>query len=121
MSKEIDLLKREVIDAHKLVAEMDERLSDSLLEHLRKDELIEKLQKQLGSSVELYETAMVDKEAIQKENVTLENNIQDLINQRDLLNKRCDRYQTELLDLEEEVNGLRRFAMVKLKKDVFPA
>lgn len=121
INNEIERLKREVIHAHKLVTEKDERLNDSLQEHLRKDELIAKLQKQLESSVELYETATLDKENIQKENVSLENNIHALIRQRDLLQERCDRYQSEFLDLEEEVNGLRRFAMVKLKKDVFPA
>ncbi|MED3779374.1 hypothetical protein P4560_02255 [Heyndrickxia sporothermodurans] len=119
--KELDRLRREVIDAHKLVTEKDERLKDSLQEHLRKDELISKLQKQLEQSVTLYETAMLDKEQLHKENVAYENNIQSLIRQRDQLQKRCDRYQTEFIELEEEVNGLRRFALTKLKKDVYPA
>ncbi|MBL5767997.1 hypothetical protein HV402_11030 [Bacillus sporothermodurans] len=119
--KELDRLRREVIDAHKLVTEKDERLKDSLQEHLRKDELINKLQKQLEQSVTLYETAMLDKEQLHKENVAYENNVQTLIRQRDQLQKRCDRYQTEFIELEEEVNGLRRFALTKLKKDVYPA
>ncbi|MFB7302594.1 hypothetical protein [Heyndrickxia sporothermodurans] len=118
---EINKLSREVIHAHKLVTEKDERLKDSLQEHLRKDELISKLQKQLEQSVTLYETAMLDKEQLHKENVAYENNIQSLIRQKDQLQNRCDRYQTEYIELEEEVAGLRRFAFSKLKKDVFPA
>ncbi|KYD03464.1 hypothetical protein B4102_3382 [Heyndrickxia sporothermodurans] len=121
LKSEIDKLSREVIHAHKLVTEKDERLKDSLQEHLRKDEQISKLQKQLEQSVTLYETAMLDKEQLHKENVAYENNVQTLIRQHDQLQKRCDRYQTEYIELEEEVAGLRRFAFSKLKKDVFPA
>ncbi|MGE8207730.1 hypothetical protein ACQKP0_24990 [Heyndrickxia sp. NPDC080065] len=121
MGKEIERLKREVIDAHKLLTEMDERLKDSLQEHLRKDNQIEKLQKQLDQSVELYESAMVDKENLHKENIKLENTLQPLKQQIVALEDRCDRYRSDYIELEEEVNGLRRFALTKLKRDVYPA
>ncbi|MGE6260896.1 hypothetical protein ACQKCU_23970 [Heyndrickxia sporothermodurans] len=121
MSKEIDRLKREVIHAHKLVTEKDERLKESLNEHLRKDELIEKLQKQLEQSVELYETAMLDKEKLHKENTTLINEVKYIKRELKAIQDQRDRYQSEYIELEEEVNGLRRFALTKLKRDVYPA
>ncbi|MBU5213240.1 hypothetical protein [Heyndrickxia oleronia] len=121
ISKELELLKRELIDAHKLVTEKEELLKDSVQENLRKDELISKLQNQLNKSVELYETAMLDKEQLQKENTNLANRVQTYEREIDNLQKRCDRYQSEYIELEDEVNGLRRFALTKLKKDVYPA
>ncbi|MGK4043728.1 hypothetical protein [Heyndrickxia oleronia] len=117
-SKELELLKRELVDAHKLVTEKEELLKDSVQE---KDELIRKLQNQLDKSVELYETAMLDKEQLHKENTNLVNRVQTYEREIDNLQKRCDRYQSEYIELEDEVNGLRRFALTKLKKDVYPA
>lgn len=64
---------------------------------------------------------MLDKENLHKENIKLENNLQSLKQQLSSLQSRCDRYQNEYIELEEEINGLRRFALVKLKKEVFPA
>ena len=120
-SKELELLKRELVDAHKLVTEKEELLKESVREHLRKEELIRKLQNQLDKSVELYETAMLDKDQLHKENTNLANRVQTYEREIDNLQKRCDRYQSEYIELEDEVTGLRRFALTKLKKDVYPA
>uniref|UniRef100_UPI0006973E28 hypothetical protein n=1 Tax=Aeribacillus alveayuensis TaxID=279215 RepID=UPI0006973E28 len=70
-NEEIERLKREVIHAHQLVTEKEEEIS-----RLR----------------ELFETAMADKEQLQKENLLLENQIQRLKEANQELTERNDRY-----------------------------
>jgi chromosome segregation ATPase len=96
--QEIERLKREVIDAHKLVSE--------------KEEEIARLQ-------ELFETAMADKEMLHKENLILENQLQRLRETNDDLKERNERYFSQLSRLDQEVRGLRLYALQKLHVDVF--
>jgi chromosome segregation ATPase len=98
LKDENDLLKREVIDAHKLVSE--------------KEEEIARLQ-------ELFETAMTDKEMLHKENLILENQLQRLRESNDELKERNERYFSQLSRLDQEVRGLRLYALQKLHVDVF--
>jgi chromosome segregation ATPase len=99
-NEEIERLKREVIHAHQLVTEKEEEIS--------------RLQ-------ELFETAMSDKEQLQKENLLLENQIQRLKELISELNERNDRYFSDLSRLEQEVKGLRLYALQKLQRDVYGA
>jgi chromosome segregation ATPase len=98
--QEIERLKREVIDAHKLVSE--------------KEEEIARLQ-------ELFEIAMTDKEMLHKENLILENQLQRLREVNDELKERNERYYSNLSKLDQEVRGLRIYALQKLQIDVYGA
>jgi chromosome segregation ATPase len=95
---EIERLKREVIDAHKLVTE--------------KENEIARLQ-------ELFETTMSDKEQLHKEVIILENQLQRLRETNDELKERNERYFSQLSRLDQEVRGLRLYALQKLHVDVF--
>ena len=96
----IEWLKREAIHAHKLLTEKEKEL-----EQLR----------------ELFETAMSDKERLHKENLLLENQIQRLKEANDELTAKNERYFADLMRLEQEVKGLRLYALQKLKIDVYGA
>jgi predicted RNase H-like nuclease (RuvC/YqgF family) len=99
-NEEIERLKREIIDVHKLVSE--------------KEEEIARLQ-------ELFESAMTDKEMLHKENLILENQLQRLRESNDELKERNERYFSQLSRLDQEVRGLRLYALQKLHVDVFGA
>ena len=96
----IEWLKREAIHAHKLLTEKEKEL-----EQLR----------------ELFETTMSDKEQLQKENLILENQIQRLKEANDELTAKNERYFADLMRLEQEVKGLRLYALQKLHIDVYGA
>jgi chromosome segregation ATPase len=96
----IEWLKREAIHAHKLLTEKEKEL-----EQLR----------------ELFETAMSDKERLHKENLLLENQIQRLKEANDELTAKNERYFADLMRLEQEVKGLRLYALQKLHIDVYGA
>jgi DNA repair exonuclease SbcCD ATPase subunit len=98
--EQIAWLRREVIDAHKLVTEKEEEIA-----HWK----------------ELFETAMADKEQLQKENLFLENQVQRLKEAISELTERNDRYFSDLSRLEQEVKGLRLYALQKLHIDVYGA
>jgi len=94
----IEWLKREAIHAHKLVTEKEQEV-----EHWK----------------ELFETAMADKERLHKENLILENQIQRLKEANDELTAKNERYFADLMRLEQEVKGLRLYALQKLHIDVY--
>ena len=98
--KGIEWLKREVIHAHKLLTEKEKEA-----EHWK----------------ELFETAMADKEQLHKENLILENQIQRLKEANDELTAKNERYFADLSCLEQEVKGLRLYALQKLHIDVYGA
>jgi len=98
--EKIELLKREAIDAHKLVTEKEEEIS--------------RLQ-------EMFNEAMTAKEQLQKENLLLENQIQRLREVNEELTERNDRYFSDLNRLEQEAKGLRLYALQKLYVDVYGA
>jgi chromosome segregation ATPase len=97
---EIERLKREIIDAHKLVSE--------------KEEEIARLQ-------ELFETTMSDKEQLHKEVIILENQLQRLREVNDELTAQNERYFSDISRLDMEIRGLRLYALHKLQKDVYGA
>jgi chromosome segregation ATPase len=97
---EIEQLKREVIAAHKLVTEKEEEIA-----HWK----------------ELFETAMADKEQLHRENLILENQVQRLKEANDELKAQNERHFATLMRLEQEVKGLRIYALQKLKMDVYGA
>jgi chromosome segregation ATPase len=99
-NEEIERLKREVIHAHQLVTEKEEEIS--------------RLQ-------EMFNEAMTAKEQLQKENLLLENQIQRLKEVNQELTERNDRYFSDLNRLEQEVKGLRLYALQKLHVDVYGA
>jgi chromosome segregation ATPase len=99
-NEEIERLKREVIHAHQLVTEKEEEIS--------------RLQ-------EMFNEAMTAKEQLQKENLLLENQIQRLKEVNQELTERNDRYFSDLSRLEQEVKGLRLYALQKLHVDVYGA
>jgi hypothetical protein len=99
-NEEIERLKREVIDAHKLVTEKEEKIVQ--LE-------------------EMFNEAMAAKEQLQKENLLLENQIQRLREVNDELTAKNERNFTDLMRLEQEVKGLRLYALQKLHIDVYGA
>lgn len=105
--KDIEWLKREVIHAHKLLTE--------------KEEECERLKHEIESWKELFETAMADKEQLHKENLLLENQVQRLREANDELKAQNERYFDTLVRLEQEVKGLRLYALQKLKIDVYGA
>jgi chromosome segregation ATPase len=96
----IEWLKREAIHAHKLLTEKEQEV-----EHWK----------------ELFETAMADKERLHKENLLLENQIQRLKEANDELTAKNERYFADLMRLEQEVKGLRLYALQKLHIDVYGA
>jgi peptidoglycan hydrolase CwlO-like protein len=98
--EKIEYLKREVVHAHKLVTEKEEEIA-----HLQ----------------ELFNEAMTAKEQLQKEVILLENQIQRLKEVVSELTERNDRYFSELSRLEQEVKGLRLYALQKLHVDVYGA
>jgi hypothetical protein len=98
--KGIEWLEREVIHAHRLVTEKEE---------------------EVAYWKELFETAMADKARLHKENLILENQIQRLKEANQELTERNDRYFSELSRLEQEVKGLRIYALQKLHSDVYGA
>jgi chromosome segregation ATPase len=98
LKDENERLKKEVIDAHKLVSE--------------KEEEIARLQ-------ELFETTMSDKEQLHKEVIILENQLQRLREANDELKERNERYFSQFSRLDQEVRGLRLYALQKLHADVF--
>jgi chromosome segregation ATPase len=100
LKDENDRLKKEVIDAHKLVSE--------------KEEEIARLQ-------ELFETAMTDKEQLHKEVIILENQLQRLREANDELTVQNERYFSDISRLDMEIRGLRLYALHKLQKDVYGA
>ena len=105
--KGIEWLKREVIHAHKLLTE--------------KEQECERLKHEVEQWKEMFETAMADKERLHKENLLLENQIQRLKEVNDELKARNERYFDSLTRLEQEVKGLRLYALQKLKIDVYGA
>lgn len=105
--KGIEWLKREAIHAHKLLTE--------------KEEECERLKHEIESWKELFETAMADKEQLHKENLILENQVQRLREANDELTAKNERYFADLMSLEQEVKGLRLYALQKLKIDVYGA
>lgn len=105
--KGIEWLKREAIHAHKLLTE--------------KEEECERLKREIESWKELFETAMTDKEQLHKENLILENQIQRLKEANDELKAQNERHFDTLARLEQEVKGLRLYALQKLKIDVYGA
>jgi predicted RNase H-like nuclease (RuvC/YqgF family) len=86
-----------------------------------RDELKKQLEKEVEHWKELFETAMADKEQLQKENLILENQIQRLKEVNDELTAKNERYFTDLMRLEQEVKGLRLYALQKLHIDVYGA
>lgn len=96
-NEEIERLKREIIDTHKLVSE--------------KEEEIARLQ-------ELFETTMSDKEQLHKEVIILENQLQRLREANDELTAQNERYFSDISRLDMEIRGLRLYALHKLQKDV---
>ena len=103
----IEWLKREAIHAHKLLTE--------------KEEECERLKHEIESWKELSETAMADKEQLYKENLLLENQVQRLKEANDELKAQNERHFDTLARLEQEVKGLRLYALQKLKIDVYGA
>jgi chromosome segregation ATPase len=99
-NSEIEQLKREVMDAHKLVTEKEEKIAQ--LE-------------------EMFNEAMMAKEQLQKEIIFLENQVQRLKEAISELTERNDRYFSDLSRLEQEVKGLRLYALQKLHSDVYGA
>jgi acetolactate synthase small subunit len=77
--------------------------------------------KELEHWKELFETAMADKERLHKENLILENQIQRLKEVNDELTAKNERYFADLMRLEQEVKGLRLYALQKLHIDVYGA
>jgi len=96
----IEWLKREAIHAHKMLTEKEKEV-----EHWK----------------ELFETAMADKERLHKENLFLENHVQRLKESISELTERNERYFASLTRLEQEVKGLRLYALQKLHMDVYGA
>lgn len=105
--KGIEWLKREAIHAHKLLTE--------------KEQECERLKHEIESWRELFETAMTDKEQLHKENLILENQVQRLKEANDELKAQNERHFDTLARLEQEVKGLRLYALQKLKIDVYGA
>ncbi|KDE46306.1 hypothetical protein DI43_15320 [Geobacillus sp. CAMR12739] len=103
----IEWLKREAIHAHKLLTE--------------KEQECERLKQEVEHWKGLFETAMSDKERLHKENLLLENQVQRLKEVNDELKARNERYFASLTRLEQEVKGLRLYALQKLHTDVYGA
>jgi len=113
--KEDEGMKKTVIAYSKYEEVVAER--DGLKRQL--EELQANMEKEVGHWKELFETAMSDKERLQKENLILENEIQRLKELVSELTERNDRYSDEWIDLHKELRALRLYALEKLQKDVY--
>lgn len=98
-----------------------EDLSKAYTKLVYEAEEAEQKAKELEHWKELFETAMADKEQLEKENLLLENQIQRLKEAISELTERNDRYFADLSRLEQEVRGLRIYALQKLHIDVYGA
>ncbi|NMH68588.1 hypothetical protein HF072_07315 [Bacillus sp. RO3] len=94
---ELENLKKEVIDAHKLVTDFQERY-----EHLK----------------ESYETAMISKDSLHQENVTLSNRADSLLKKIKNMEDTHFRFNQDYSKLEEETVALRQYAAVKTRSDL---
>ncbi|WP_208601829.1 hypothetical protein [Parageobacillus thermantarcticus] len=115
--KEDEVMKKTVIAYSKYEEVVAER--DELKKQL--EELQTNMEKEVGHWKELFETAMADKERLNKENLLLENQIQRLKEANDELTAKNERYFADLMRLEQEVKGLRLYALQKLHIDVYGA
>jgi DNA repair exonuclease SbcCD ATPase subunit len=86
-----------------------------------KEEECELLKQEVEHYRELFEAAMANKEQLHKENLILENQIQRLKEANDELTAKNERYFADLMRLEQEVKGLRLYALQKLHIDVYGA
>ncbi|WP_034757750.1 hypothetical protein [Rossellomorea vietnamensis] len=94
---EIEKLKKEVIDAHKLVSEIEDRY-----ERLKVN----------------YETAMISKDTLHQENVTLTNRADSLLKKIKHMEDTHIRFNQDYSKLEEETVALRQYAAVKTRSDL---
>lgn len=113
--KEDEGMKKTVIAYSKYEEVVAER--DDLKKQL--EELQANMEKEVEHWKELFETAMSDKERLQKENLILENEIQRLKELVSELTERNDRYSDEWIGLHKELRALRLYALEKLQKDVY--
>jgi hypothetical protein len=90
-------LKKEVIDAHKLVTELEEQYN-----HLK----------------ESFETAMNSKDLLHKENNSLMNKIDSLTKKLQASEDTNIRFNLDYLKLEEETVALRKYAAIKTRNDL---
>lgn len=100
VSKENERLKRELIDAHKLVTS--------------KEQLAEERWKRALSIAQ-------EKKQLLEENESLKNDVRQLEQKIKDLEAENDRYFADFIGIEQELKGLRLFAFEKLKKDVHGA
>ncbi|OAT74544.1 hypothetical protein [Parageobacillus thermoglucosidasius] len=115
--KEMEQQKPKVIAYAKYEEVVAER--DGLKRQL--EELKANMEKEVEHWKELFETAMADKERLHKENLLLENQVQRLKEANNELTAKNERNFTDLMRLEQEVKGLRLYALQKLQKDVYGA
>lgn len=113
--KEDEGMKKTVIAYSKYEEVVAER--DELKKQL--EELQTNMEKEVEHWKELFETAMADKERLHKENLLLENQVQRLKEANNELTAKNERNFTDLMRLEQEVKGLRLYALQKLQKDVY--
>jgi chromosome segregation ATPase len=119
-AKEVERQKPKVIAYTKYEEVMAER--DGLKKQLaEKEEEYELLKQEVEHYRELFEAAMANKEQLHKENLILENQIQRLKEVNDELTAKNERYFADLMRLEQEVKGLRLYALQKLHIDVYGA
>lgn len=97
LNSEMENLKREVIDAHKLVTDFQERY-----EHLKEN----------------FETAIISKDALQQENITLTNRADSLLKKIKHMEDTHIRFNQDYSKLEEETVALRQYAAVKTRSDL---
>ncbi|WP_420768738.1 hypothetical protein ACNR9V_03150 [Parageobacillus thermoglucosidasius] len=116
-AKEMEQQKPKVIAYAKYEEVVAER--DELKKQL--EELQANMEKEVGHWKELFETAMSDKERLQKENLILENEVQRLKELVDELRERSDRYMDDWTDMTRELRALRLYTLQKLQKDVYGA
>jgi DNA repair exonuclease SbcCD ATPase subunit len=98
-----------------------EELSRDYEKLVREAEEAEQKAKELEHWKEMFETAMSDKERLHKENLLLENQVQRLKEVNDELTAKNESYFADLMRLEQEVKGLRLYALQKLHIDVYGA
>jgi chromosome segregation ATPase len=113
--KEMEQQKPKVIAYAKYEEVVAER--DELKKQL--EELQTNMEKEVEHWKEFFETAMADKERLQKENLILENEVQRLKELVSELTERNDRYSDEWFGLHKELRALRLYALEKLQKDVY--
>ncbi|WP_199427085.1 hypothetical protein [Thermaerobacillus caldiproteolyticus] len=117
-AKEVEQQKPKVIAYTKYEEVMAER--DGLKKQLaEKEEECELLKQEVEHYRGLFEAAMANKEQLHKENLILENQIQRLKEANDELKTQNERYFADLMRLEQEVKGLRIYALQKLHIDVY--